>query len=469
MKNFSCGLVLILMAGLFVAGCKSLEPQKPTESYKYAPVKPQTSVVSLYADLDVARLSAIVNSNTDSVLYEDNSFADNDNDNLMLKAWKNGQVKFSLQDDVLSWEMPLRIEIKKAVFLLSFNHPFGDILEAKGEITLKFKTKLSVNRDWSIQTTTTSDDYDWTKKPTVKIAGVTIPVTYIANILLKVNLGSYSTKIDQTIADSFDFRKFAEKGWKMMFEPFKIPGGYNAWLTSTPYSVSLLPIRGVKGNMRFGLMVHADVECLLDNQPPAGKVSALPVMQSLEQPSDTFRINLLTDVPYPTIERLTYEEVRDSSYTFGSKHLSFESMHIYGSNGQLAVETKVKGSIKGTMYLTGTPYFNAADTTLRVKNLKFDLKTKNLWLKSAKWMFNGKLERTITNAIAIPFNSNIREIEKHLADFLNHRQLGYGLELNGKLTKITVSELMLTPLSVKANLVFSGRMSIGIGEAALKK
>jgi Domain of unknown function (DUF4403) len=144
-------------------------------------------------------------------------------------------------------------------------------------------------------------------------------------------------------------------------------------------------------------------------------------------------------------------------------------MHIYGSNGQLAVETKVKGSIKGTMYLTGTPYFNAADTTLRVKNLKFDLKTKNLWLKSAKWMFNGKVERTITKAIAIPFNSNIRELEKHLADFLNHRQLGYGLELNGKLTKITVSELMLTPLSVKANLVFSGRMSIGIGESALKK
>jgi len=469
LKNFSCGIVLILLAGFLATGCKSLEPQKPAESYKYAPVKPQTSVVSLYADLDVAKLGAIVNSNTDSVLYEDNSFADNDNDNLILKAWKNGQVKFSLQDDVLSWELPLRIEIKKAVFLLSFNHPFGDILEAKGEITLKFKTKLSVNRDWSIQTATTSDDYEWTKKPTVKIAGVTIPVTYIANILLKVNLGSYSKKIDQTVADSFDFRKYAEKGWKMMFEPFKIPGGYNAWLTSTPYSVSLLPIRGVKGNMRFGLMVHADVECLLDNQPPTGKVSALPVMQSLEQPIDTFRINLLTDVPYPTIERMTFEVVRDSSYTFGSKHLSFESMHIYGSNGQLAVETKVRGSIKGTMYLTGTPYFNPADTTLRVRNLKFDLKTKNLWLKSANWMFNGKVERTITKAIAIPFNSNIREIEKHLSDFLNHKQLGYGFELNGKLAKITVSELMLTPQSVKANLVFSGRLSIGIEDAALKR
>ena len=306
-------------------------------------------------------------------------------------------------------------------------------------------------------------------KPTVKIAGVTIPVTYIANLLLKVNLGSYSQKIDQTIASSFDFRKYAEKGWKMMFEPLKIPGGYNAWLTSTPYSVSLLPIRGVNGNIRFGLMIQADVECQLDNQPQTGKASTLPVMQSLEQPSDTFRINLLTDVPYPTIERLTFEEVRDSSYAFGSKHLTFESMHIYGSNGQLAVETKVKGSIKGTMYLTGTPYFNAVDTTLRVKNLKFDLKTKNLWLKSAKWMFNGKVERTITKAIAIPFNSNIREIEKHLTSYLNHRQLGYGFELNGKLTKITVSDLTLTPQSVKANLVFSGKMSIGIEEAALKK
>lgn len=34
---------------------------------------------------------------------------------------------------------------------------------------------------------------------------------------------------------------------------------------------------------------------------------------------------------------------------------------------------------------------------------------------------------------------------------------------------MTVSELILTPESVKANMVFSGYLSVGIGELAVKK
>ncbi|MCK9411546.1 MAG: DUF4403 family protein [Prolixibacteraceae bacterium] len=468
MRKFIFNTTVLLLTVIVMVGCKTIEPQMPAEKYNYVPVKPQTSAISLFADLEVARLESLVNSNTDSVLYDDNSLTDNGGDNLMLKAWKNGLIKISLQDDLLSWEIPLRVSIKKSVFMVAFNRPIGDIVEATGEINLKFKTKLLVNSDWSIKTITSSDDYEWTKKPTLKIGGITIPVTPIVSILLKVNLDSYSKKIDETIVGSLNFKQYAENGWQMMFEPMKIPGNYNAWLSMTPASISLLPIKGSNGHIRFGAKVKADIECMLDKLPPVGKVTPLPNLHAFESPSDTFRINLLTDIPYPSIERITLEELRDSVYTFGDKRLKFESLRVYGSNGLLTVETKVKGSIKGTIYLTGTPYFHPADTTLRIKNLKFDLKTRNVWMKSAKWLFNGKMERTLTEAIAIPFKSNVREIENNLQGYLNHRKLGYGFELNSLLTGISVSDLILTPESVKANLLFSGKLSLAIDEAVLK-
>ena len=462
-----CSIVLLL--GILQGGCKSVQPPMPVESYKYVPVKPQTSIVNLHVDLEVAKLEAIINGQVDSLLYEDKSFVDNGGDNLMLKAWKNGEIKMAFEDDVLSWEIPLRVNMKKTLSLFAFNIPFVDVMDANGEINLKFRTRLSVNRDWSIKSETTPNGYDWTKKPSVKIGGFTVPVKAVADLLLYVNLDSYSREIDKAIAGSFDFRKYAEKGWQMMFDPFKIPGDYNAWLSTTPYSVSLLPIKGTNGSIRFRIAVTSDVECLLDKQPQSGKVTALPTIQPLELKCDTFRINLLTDIPYPTIERMVLKEVRDTVYTFGKRQLRFESFHIYGSNGQMAIETNVKGSINGTMYLTGLPVFNVADTTLRVQNLKFDLKTKNVMMKSAKWLFNGKIERTITKALAIPFNTNIQTIEGQLTGFLHHYQLGYGFEINGKLARMTVSELILTPESVKANIVFSGNLSIGIGAVAVKK
>ena len=254
----------------------------------------------------------------------------------------------------------------------------------------------------------------------------------------------------------------------MLFEPFKIPGDYNAWVTMTPHSVSLLPMTGSNGKLRFGAMVTSEIECSLDKQPPTRTVAPLPDLRPLTTRNDTFRINLLTEIPYATIERISLEEVKDSVYHFGNKRLAFETLRVFGSNGKLAIETRVRGSLKGTIYLTGNPYFNAPDSTLRVKNLKFDLKTKNLWIKSAKWLFNGKMERTLSDAIAIPLNSNIRSIEKNVADYLNHKKIGYGFELNGRLKTVTVADLFLTPESVKANLLFSGKLSVAISEEALK-
>ena len=167
----------------------------PVESYRYVPAKPRTSIVNLHADLEVAKLEAIINSQVDSVLYEDKSFVDNGGDNLMLKAWKNGEIKMAFEDDILSWEIPLRVSLKKTYALFLFKIAYGDILEAKGEIILKFKTKLSVNRDWSIKTETKPDGYEWVRKPSVKIAGLSVPVKSMVDALLYVNLDSYSRKL----------------------------------------------------------------------------------------------------------------------------------------------------------------------------------------------------------------------------------------------------------------------------------
>ena len=238
--------------------------------------------------------------------------------------------------------------------------------EYSGQIRLRYKTKLAVNRDWSIKTSTISDGYVWTKKPAVKIGGMDIPVTIIANLLLPSYLETFSTQIDEVIASDFDFRGFAEKGWSMMFNPFKIPGDYNAWLSVTPYSVAIVPVQGSAGHIRLGAAVTSDVVCLLDNVPPSGKVAALPSIQPLKLASDTFKINLLTDIPYTTINRKIMEQMGDSTFVFGTRRIRFETFRVFGTNEKMAVETKVSGSIKGLLYLTGVPYFHAEDTTLRI-------------------------------------------------------------------------------------------------------
>jgi len=337
-----------------------------------------------------------------------------------------------------------------------------DSWEYTGQIRLRFKTKLSLNPDWSIHTSTVSNGYLWTKKPAIKIGGIDVPVTMVANLLLPANLQNYSQQIDTIVAQGFDFRGFAEKGWQMLFEPFKIPTDYNAWLSISPHSVAILPLQGSEGHIRLGAAITTDVECLMDIVPFTGKATPLPNIQQLKTSSDAFNVNLLTDIPYTSINRMIGEEIGDSTFVFGNRKVKFETFRVYGTNERMAVETKISGSVKGTLYLTGIPYFNSQDTTLRIKDLKFDIKTTNLMIASAKWLFSGKFERILTESIAIPFNSNILETEKQISAFLNHYQLGYGFELNGRLAGLSVSDLYLSPESVKANVVFFGHLSLGL-------
>ncbi len=456
-------LCVAIIVGIFLfAGCKVFKPSMPAESYNVVPRKPQTSIINLYADLETARLELYVNDQLDSVLYEDNSFEDNNGDNLKFKAWKDGDVRLNFEQHDLSWEFPVKVSIQKGMKVFGFNVPLVDSWEYNGQVKLRFKTTLVVNRDWSIKTTTVPDGYVWVKKPAVKIGGIDIPVTLVANMLLPSNLKAFSQHIDDLVAGSLDFRGYAEEGWRKLFNPFRIPGSYDAWLSITPYSVSFVPIEGSAGHIRLGAAITSDVECLLENIPSSGKVTALPNIQPMELPSDTFKVNLLTDIPYTTINRMIGEQLSDSTFVFGKRRIRFETFRVYGTNGKMAVETTVSGSIKGTLYLTGIPYYNAGDTTLRIKDLKFDLKTRNLVMSSAKWLFNGKIERMIARSVAIPFKSNISEIEQQISRFFVHYPLGFGFELNGNLARLYVSELYLSPESVKANVVFSGTLSLGL-------
>ncbi len=467
--NFSTFGLIVFCGIVLLFSCTVLRPQMPVESYKSNFRKPQASIINLYADLEVSKLERLINEHTDSILYQDTSFTDNGNDNLKLKAWKAGQIKLSFEQSEMSWELPARVAFQKGVRIFGYNLPMINSWEYTGQIRLRYKTKLTINPDWSVKTVTQSDGYVWTKKPAVKIGSMDIPITFIANLILPAYLSTFSRDIDEIFANDFDFKSYAKKGWGMLFEPFKIPGDYNAWLSINPYAVTIVPVQGSAGHIRLGAGITSEVMCLMDNVPSAGRVAPLPQIEPIKLPSDTFKINLLTDIPYTTINRMIKQEIGDSIFTFGSRRIRFETFRVYGTNEKMAVETKVSGSINGILYLTGIPYFNAEDTTLRIRELKFDIKTRNLAMRSSKWLFSGKIERAITRSVAIPFKSNIAGIEQQISHLIRHYPLGFGFELNGRLARLSVSELYLSPESVKANMVFSGNLSLKLGDPSEQK
>ena len=114
---------------ILLSRCSVFKPVMPAESYNATPQKPQTSIINLYADLEVSRLEKLLNEHLDTLIYQDTSFTDNNVDNLKFKAWKVGDVKLGFEQNELNWELPLRITFQKAMTLVGYNIPLVDSWE----------------------------------------------------------------------------------------------------------------------------------------------------------------------------------------------------------------------------------------------------------------------------------------------------------------------------------------------------
>lgn len=72
------------------------------------------------------------------------------------------------------------------------------------------------------------------------------------------------------------------------------------------------------------------------------------------------------------------------------------NVKVYGiGNSKLVAAITFTGSKKGLIYLIGTPAYDPKTYVLSVPDFAFDVKTKDMLLKMAKWLFSDKITTTL--------------------------------------------------------------------------
>ena len=82
---------------ILLSQCTVFRPVMPAESYNATPQKPQTSIINLYADLEVSRLEKLLNEHLDTLIYQDTSFTDVEVLEAVDYAYKNDYASIVIQ------------------------------------------------------------------------------------------------------------------------------------------------------------------------------------------------------------------------------------------------------------------------------------------------------------------------------------------------------------------------------------
>ena len=456
-------IYIFLLAVLAMTSCRStFIPEKPAESYGTYTYEPKPSLINLPVEMKVVELETFLNKQLSGLIYEDNSLEDNGGDNLMVKAWKKDNIRLNFEKDQFKYTVPLKLWIKAGWKIEKFGISLSDYREVNAEIALDFHTSVSVNKDWSLNTKTISDGFRWISKPLLKIGPIDLPITFIANLIIRYNMETISSSIDEGMKSSLDLKSTAQQAWKDIQKPMLLDEQYMLWLKVTPKAVSAVPLSGNKGVIRHTSSIQATAECFTGKEPSFRINPVLPDIQPSSKLNDNFLVNLTSYISYNYIDSLSKKLLINTSYPVGRKSVTIADVKVYGSDDKMIIETGVTGSLNGRLYFAGKPAYREADSSIVLTGLDFHMKTRNLLLKSASWLANGGIERMLEKKMVYPVGSDLLETYQLLQDNLKHYEIAEGFFLSGQLTRMAVQQPVLTRESIIAPVILDGKIFVGL-------
>ncbi len=454
-------LLLSLSLLIIFQSCSTtLLTEKPAEKYIPFSYDPVPSVISLPVEMKVAALETLLNRQLNGLIYEDNSLDNNGGDNIMVKAWKKENIKIGFENGQFSYRIPLKLWIKAGWKIEQFGISLSDYRELNAEIALKFHTAITVNKDWTVTTVTASDGYEWLSTPTLKIGPIDVPITFIADMIIKYNTATINTAIDNGFKQSLDLKSTAKQAWVELQKPMLLSKEYGLWLRVSPKAVSAIPISGGKGIIKHTSSIQAVTECFTGKEPPSRINPVLPDLLTVNKLGDEFLANVVSYIGYEYMDSITRSMLINTSYTSGKKTVTITGISIYGNENKMIIAADLSGSIKGKVYFAGLPSYRAADSSIIFKDLQFSLQTKNILLKSASWLANSGIEKAIGRKLSYPIGAELRETYSMMVGSLKRYELGAGFFLSGSLNGIEVQQPVLAPGGIIAPVSIKGKLSV---------
>ncbi len=455
-------IILFLFLLAISAGCHVLKTEKPHEEYRTTSYTPHYSYINIPLETNVKTLKRMINRELSGVIYSDTSFEDHNRDNLMLRATKSDSITLTMEGNQVAYRVPLKIWLRKrfSAGLLGFS--YSTTQDATAEVALKFKTTISLGKDWVINTVTLSDGYEWISYPQTMVGLMQIPLPFISDLLVQSNMQMITREIDLGIKESFNLRSVMTDTWTRMQKPVLVSAENLLWLKITPAEFSTVPLRASFASINHPVSLKAVVQLYFGPEPEYSPNPILPPLKITSVIPDHFSINFSMDMPFSRINEMARKQFTGYVFSYRNYKITVLDISIYGQGDNLIVALVVEGSIKGTIYLSGIPVFEHDSNTVVLSNLDFQVSTRNALVKTASWMFHSGLVQKLSSSLVVPIGDRLQDARKELGSYLEQNQDISWFKIKGQIDKLDPDRILITPDAVKACFQFEGKIKVNL-------
>ena len=401
------------------------------------------SNITLPVSLPVSEINNLINQSVKGVLYEDQSYTDNNNDQFKVRVEKQGNIAIkALSNNRLMISVPLKIWAEKGYGTLGY-YMYQD---TNFNLIMNFITSLAATPDWKLNTKTTTAGFVWTQKPVLDYGKVKIPIASFIESVLKEQQNKFTTVIDQQIKSQFNLQPQLVMAWNQFSKPINVSQEYNTWLKISPQNTYMTPLQVFQDKIKTTVGIDLFSETFVGKMPAATKdVNSVPNFVVKPNLPNIFNLQTTANISFDEATKIARQQFLNKEFPLNSEKnkVKVDDIKVYGEKENIVIEVKAEGGVTGTAFIKGKPAYDALSHKIVLTQTDFNLKTKNFFQKALTVLFEGKIRKMIEKDYGIPLMDIENSSKKSLMESFN-KEYYKGIRLQGNVIELKPTQFLIS-------------------------
>lgn len=454
MRTIFLGILILLFSKLY----SQQQPVVSVAQYDFPKIK---SSLTMLVKIPLAEIGKMINSSVPSLIFQDDSFTDNNNDQFKVKVWKTRPIRLvgGTKQNLLI-EVPLKIWAEKGIGTLGIYSYQNTTFET----VMYFNMELNFNNNWKITTKTSPMGFKWVTKPILDYGKIKIPISSLVESSLKKQQGDFTKTIDEMMVTQLNFQQYAIMAWNQFSQPFNISEEYNTWLKITPVSVNISPLIFYGNQIEANIGIDTYSETFSGQKPIASPlIKTVANFNSVQTLPQKFLLQTTANIPYSEATAIAEKTFLGKEFDFrdGKSKIKISAIKVFGEEERIVIEAKTEGTVEGISIISGVPMYDPMKRKIVLTDTKFKLQTKNILQKTATLLFRGKIVNMIEDEYGIP-TAELEDTSRKSIEETFNKEYYKGLKMQGKVYKLIPSKIILNPYGITAVIDTEAQLKLAV-------
>ena len=455
-------LLFIILVSILVTSCSSskvINTLKPEADFADPLIyDKELSYLNIPVSIKLKDLAYQTNSILNGLMYDDGILED---DNLMMKVWKQAPIEITDEKGKIKVVLPLKIWVKAryGANVMGMNLYDTRELNLNGIVTLLGEATFS---NWQMKAKTSVQSVVWKESPSVIIAGKSVPITYLINPAMNYFKATIEQKMDASIAKSLNFKENVVDALKEITQPIQVNESFDTWFKIRPLWLSATEAVLKKDVVSMNLELACQMESFIGK--PAEEIFNKENidLKLVSKIKDEFSASLIVVSPFLKASEIVTKNIQNQEFSSGSKKVTVEKVDMWHKNGKVVIALTMKGSLNGTVFLSGIPKYNEVEELIYFDELNYALETKSALMKTANWLAQGFILKKIKELTSYSIKPELELAKNQMEGYLKNYSPKKGILINGSVSPISIKNIQLTNQAMVVTLNTFGKVSVKI-------